>query len=80
MASKKARTSKLNWLGGSLLLIGLLVDPQFIGYLSDLIPPEILAKVMSLAGIATMVLRTFFTSQPIGSRSEGNFTIKEGNP
>ena len=59
---KPVYKSKLNWLGAIMLLLGLLVDPTFQGYLYDFIPQNIMAKILSACGIMTMILRTFYTT------------------
>jgi hypothetical protein len=65
-AVKRAWQSKLNWLGLCITLLGLFVDPTFQGYLRELLPPEILSRVVSGAGILVMILRTCCTSEAIG--------------
>lgn len=69
---KPAYKSKLNLLGSIMLLLGLMLDPTFQGYMSDLVPPNIMAKILSICGIITMILRTFYTTQPIGIESKEN--------
>ena len=65
MEGKTALTSKLNWVGMVLVICGLFSDPAFQQYLGDLVPSWLLPKLMSAAGIVVMVLRTFYTSEPI---------------
>jgi len=63
--AKSAVRSKLNWVGLAVTIFGLLMDPSIQTHLGNILPPEILSKIISGAGIATMVLRTFFTDQPV---------------
>ena len=61
---KSPFASKLNIVGAVLTLSGLLMDPTFQGYLSTIVPQEVMAKIISISGIVVMVLRTFFSTGP----------------
>jgi hypothetical protein len=67
---KKAYRSKMNWLGLALAGLGLLVDPTFQGSLAQIVPPEVMPKIISGSGLAIMILRTFFTSEAITPKKE----------
>lgn len=62
MNSKTFFGSKLNWLGIFTFLAG-------IGAVADKLPPTALPWITVVVGFATVILRTFFTSQPIGNAS-----------
>lgn len=66
---KSAFKSKLNWVGALILLTGLFMDPTFQGYCSDIVPAQYMSKIVSLSGIVVMVLRTFFTSEPVSFKT-----------
>lgn len=68
---KSFLSSKLNWTGFIMAMVGLYSDPAFQQYLVDVIPPEILPRVLSIGGMVVLVLRTFFTSQGISTISLG---------
>ncbi len=59
METKSLLSSKLNWLG-----LFTAVMP-FISPLMDAIPPQYKPFAVAAVGIGTIVLRTFFTSQPV---------------
>ncbi len=58
MPSKSAFISKINWAGILAIVAG-------AGVLTDQLSPEVGAIVGAAAGIATILLRTFFPTQPI---------------
>lgn len=60
---KSPFASKLNWIGAAIAILGLMTDPTFQKYMADLIPQDIMSKIISLSGILVIVIRTFFTSQ-----------------
>lgn len=70
MDTKSPFKSKLNILGFVLAVSGLMMDPTFQGYLADVIPPEVMAKIISCSGILVMLLRTCCTSQGISLNRE----------
>ena len=59
--NKPAIKSKINWLGGMVTVLGILLMPETQGYLKEFISPALLSKLVSGAGIATIVVRSFFT-------------------
>lgn len=64
---KNPLASKTNWFGLAMLFLGLIVDnPEFKGYLVNIVPPQILPKIISTCGIIVMVLRTYYTNQAVG--------------
>jgi len=71
MSKKSFLTSKLNWTGFIMAMIGLYSDPIFQQYLADAIPPDILSRVLSIGGMVVLMLRTFFTSQGISTTGTG---------
>jgi hypothetical protein len=52
--------SKINYLAGTLALLGVLTDPKVMG----LIPQQYAGKIMIVAGAILIVVRSFFTAQP----------------
>lgn len=61
---KTVTSSKLNQLGAILMVLGLVTDPTFQGYLGELVPTAWLPRIIAAAGLTVMILRTFFTGQP----------------
>lgn len=59
--NKPALKSKLNWIGGIVTLLGVLMLPETQKYAAEFVPQAILSKVVAGAGIATIVVRSFFT-------------------
>lgn len=58
MDAKNPLKSKLNWLGILTIVVGLIPKVQ------DMIPDNLKPYAVALVGIATVILRTFFTSTP----------------
>ena len=71
MESKSAFKSKLNLLG-LLLVAGPLIDPVRDTAMAAVrvLPEEYRPLATSLIGLAVIVLRTFFTKQPVTIRPE----------
>lgn len=59
--NKPMLKSKLNWLGVMVTLLGILNSPQAQTFLSEFIPQATLAKITAGAGLAIIVVRSFFT-------------------
>lgn len=59
--NKPMRKSKLNWLGGFITLFGLMTLPETQKYISEFLPQSVLSKLIAGAGLATIVIRSFFT-------------------
>ena len=57
--TKNIASSKLNWLGFALVILGVIVDPIFPTICGDLIPPNVLSKLVFFAGWGVIALRTF---------------------
>lgn len=57
--------SKLNILGAVIVILGLVMDPEFQAYLGEFLPPELMARIVSGSGILVMILRSFFTSEAV---------------
>jgi len=70
METKAWYVSKLNWLGIGLALLGVFSDPEFIKLVGQLIPQEILSKIIAGSGALVIVLRTFFTAAKIGTNGD----------
>lgn len=64
MDPKSIFRSKLNWLGAA-TVIAPFVDPVM-----QLIPAEYKPLAVSIVGLATIIVRTFFTKQPVAVRPE----------
>jgi hypothetical protein len=65
---KRPWASKLNWIGLTITLLGVVMDPQFQEYLGMWVPEEVMGKVVSGAGMLVMVVRTCCTNQPVNMR------------
>jgi len=68
--AKNVWSSKLNWIGVFIVILGLFQDPTFQGYLGHLIPEPIMSKLISASGLLVVLVRTFFTDQAVQFRSE----------
>ena len=62
---KTVTTSKLNWTGLAMVLLGALTDPAFHALFGSLIPEQWLSRILFVSGWAVIGLRTFGTSQPV---------------
>lgn len=60
IVSKSPLSSKLNYVG-----MILVVWPDIEPVLRDLLPDSMEGRVMRVIGLGIIILRTFFTSQPI---------------
>lgn len=73
METKGLQTSKLNWLGVAMTAFGAYLVPMFndpalqpiLEQVKSIIPPTYIPYITMATGIATFVLRTFFTSQAV---------------
>lgn len=59
--NKPMLKSKINWLGTLVTLLGIMTMPEAQKFVAEFVPQAILAKVIAGAGLATIVIRSFFT-------------------
>lgn len=59
--NKPALKSKLNRLGAFVTILGILSMPETQAYLGEFVSPYVLSKLVAGAGIATIIVRSFFT-------------------
>ena len=62
---KTIASSKLNWTGLIMVMLGAVTDPTFSVLFGHLIPAEWMSRILFLSGWAVIGLRTFGTSQPV---------------
>lgn len=53
--------SKLNRIGALVTLLGILAMPEAQKFIAEFVPQPILSKLIAGAGLATIVIRSFFT-------------------
>lgn len=63
---KRAWRSKINWISFGVVLLGVVIDPEFQRYAGAILPPEVISKIVSGCGMLLMLLRTCCTNQAIG--------------
>lgn len=63
--AKSPIKSKLNWVGAFLVAMGTVTDPEFRRLFGDLVPPDILNKIMFISGWLVLIFRTLGTSKPL---------------
>ena len=56
--------SKLNWLGALVTLLGIMAMPEAQKFVAEFVPQAILSKLIAGAGLATIIVRSFFTEVP----------------
>ena len=61
LMNKPMLKSKLNWIGALVTLLGIIAMPETQKFVAEFVPQEILAKIIAGAGLATIVIRSFFT-------------------
>jgi len=72
MKTKNSFYSKINWVGFSIAMFGLMSDPEFSGYMSTFVSQEAVSRVMAISGVIVMILRTFFTTQGLHLPGKGS--------